>query len=384
VATKYDVIIIGLGAMGSAAAYHLAAKGRGVLGLDRFRPPHTLGSSHGLSRIIREAYFEHPLYVPFVQRAYKLWARLERLSGRQLLLPTGGLMIGPPEGALVQGAKSSATQHRLAHQVLSAPELRSRFPVFEPEASTVAIWEPRAGVLFPEAAIQAHLELAAKSGATLQFDEPVLNWSADGQGVRVVTAKGDYRADRLLLSVGAWLSSLVPELSLPLSVERQVLFWFEPREHLEQFRPSACPIFIWQYGPREFFYGLPDLGDGFKVAIHHQGEATRPDSVRREVDGCETEAMRTLLRRFVPAANGSLKSAVVCMYTDTPDEHFILDYHPSHRQVVVASPCSGHGFKFSAAIGEIACAMLDDKDPGFDLSLFAVKRFGQRDTRLPP
>jgi sarcosine oxidase len=376
VAESYDVIIAGLGAMGSAAACHLAEGGRKILGLDRFHPPHNLGSSHGLSRIIREAYFEHPLYVPLVQRAYELWARLEKLSRRQLLIPTGGLMIGPIDGAIVKGAKSSADQHRLAHETLTAAELRARFPMFEPESNTVAVWEPRAGVVFPEAAIAAHLELAQKRGARLQFDEPVLNWAPEGSGVRVATGKGVYLADRLLLSAGSWLGGLAPELALPLSVERQILFWFEPRSHPERFRPASCPIFIWEYGDRKFFYGLPDLGDGFKVAFHHQGEITNPDSVRREVADSETEAMRRILRQFLPAADGPLKSAVVCMYTDTPDEHFILDYHPRHRQVVIASPCSGHGFKFSPAIGEIAAQMLSDQTPGFDLSLFSANRFG--------
>jgi sarcosine oxidase len=371
---SYEVIVAGLGAMGSASAYHLAAAGRRVLGLDRFHPPHDQGSSHGLSRIIREAYFEHPAYVPLVQRAYTLWSRLEELSGQKLLLPTGGLMIGPPDGALVKGARSSAEQHRLEHQVLGTGELQSRYPMFQPEPGAVAVWEPRAGMLFPEAAIKAHLDLAAQHGATLQFDEPVLSWEADGDGIRVVTAKSSYRAQRMIISAGAWLSTLVPELALPLSVERQVLFWFQPRAQAARFRPPECPIFIWQYGLREFFYGLPDVGDGFKVAIHHQGEVTSPDAARREVRPSEIESMRSLLRRFMPEADGPLKSTAVCLYTDTPDEHFIIDHHPRHPQVLIVSPCSGHGFKFSAAIGEVAAQRITGKTPAFDLSLFALKR----------
>ena len=374
--SDYDVIVAGLGAMGSAAAFHLAASGRRVLGLDRYHPPHNLGSSHGLTRIIREAYFEHPLYVPLVQRAYQLWAELEKKSGRRLLVQTGGVLIGPPDGVLVKGAKLSAEEHNLEHRVLSSAELRRQFPVFSPLENMVGVWEPRAGILFPELAVQTHLELAAKSGAMLQYNEPVLRWEPQGDGVRVITAAGAYTARRLMLSTGAWMSSLTAELRLPLAVERQVLFWFEPRSRAEQFRPEKCPIHIWEYAPHRFFYGFPDLGDGVKLAVHHEGENTLPDAVRRDVDEQETEAMREVLRRFLPAADGPLKSAVVCIYTNTPDEHFILDHHPAHRQVLIASPCSGHGFKFSSVIGEIAAKLLKDEAPPFDLSLFALKRFG--------
>ncbi len=372
---EYDVIVAGLGAMGSAAAYHLAAGGQRVLGLDRFQPPHQFGSSHGLTRIIREAYFEHPLYVPLVQRAYELWADLEKKSGRQLLLQTGGVMIGPPEGPLVRGARRSAEEHRLEHQILSSGELRQRFPIFEPTAQMAGVWEPRAGILFPELAIQTHLELAAQSGAVLQFNEPMLSWEAHPAGVRVSTAKGTYRAKHLLLSAGAWMTGLLPDLHLPLAVERQVLFWFEPRSRFEEFQPQRCPVHIWEYAPHRFFYGFPDLGDGVKAALHHQGAPTQPDAVCREVEPREIEAMRELLRRFLPAAEGRLKSSVVCIYTNTPDEHFILDRHPVHPQVLIASPCSGHGFKFSPVIGEIAAILLNGGNPPFDLALFRLERF---------
>ena len=375
----YEVIVIGLGAMGSAAAFHLAANGRAVLGLDRFQPPHQLGSSHGLTRIIREAYFEHPSYVPLVQRAYELWGDLERKSGRKIFLQTGGLMIGPPEGVLVTGALRSAEEHNLPHEILSAAEVRARFPVFEPTPEMAGVWEPRAGILFPELAIQSHLELAVKNGATLRFNEPVLRWEAQGDGVRVTTAVGSYRAGRLLIAAGAWASSLLPDLALPLTVERQVLFWFDPlnggRHEPELFRPKRCPIQIWEYAPNRFFYAFPDLGGGVKAAIHHEGEAAEPEKLRREVALEETVAMRAILERFLPAAAGPLKSTVVCMYTNTPDEHFIIDFHPAHRQVLIASPCSGHGFKFSSAIGEIAARLLTEQAAGPELDLFRISRF---------
>ncbi len=370
----YDVIIAGLGAMGSAAAYHLSRQGARVFGLDRFQPPHKFGSSHGLTRIIREAYFEHPLYVPLVQRAYELWHQVEKESARKLIRQTGGLMIGPPDGVLVRGARRSAREHGLAHRVLTAAEVRKAFQAFAVKDDTVAVWEPRAGVLFPEVAIQSHLELAAKNGAELRFDEPIIRWEAGDEGVRAFTANRTFTARRLLLSAGAWLNQLLPDLKLPLAVERQVLFWYEPVRP-EIFTPERCPIFIWENAPEKYFYGFPDLGGGVKIGIHHQGEITSPDRLNREVSAEEQKRARDLMDEFLPDAAGDLKSSVVCMYTNTPDEHFILDFHPAHPQVLVVSPCSGHGFKFSPVIGEIAACLLRDEGPGFDLEPFRLARF---------
>ena len=371
--------------MGSAAAYRLASSGARVLGLDRFHPPHDRGSSHGRTRIIREAYFEHPAYVPLVQHAYKLWKELEAKSGRKLLLPTGGLMIGPEDGVLVAGAKRSAEEHHLQHRLLSGDELRREFPVFRIGNKEVAVWEPRAGILFPELCIQTHLDLATKSGANLRFGQEVMRWKPEGKGVAVETASGGYTADHLLISAGAWLNSLAAELRLPLSIERQVLFWFDPlsvsssspvsSSSSNPFAPERFPIFIWESEPHKFFYGFPDLGDGIKIAIHHQGEVTQADRLNREVSAEETRQAQAVLKKHIPAAAGNLRSAVVCMYTNTPDEHFILDFHPAHRQILIASPCSGHGFKFSAAIGQIATELLRGKQPEFDLSLFRIDRF---------
>ncbi len=372
----YDVIIAGLGAMGSATVRHLAAAGCKVLGLDRFRPPHDRGSSHGRTRIIREAYFEHPLYVPLVQRAYELWFELERETKQRLLLPTGGLMLGPPEGVLVEGSRRSAREHRLRHEILGAEEVHKRFPALQPEERMVGVWEPRAGVLFPETAIQLQLDLAATAGATLRFDEPILGWEAEKHRVRVATTNGDYTARRLMLSVGAWTADLLGELKLPLAVERQITFWFEPRAAKEQFAPGACPIHIWEYAVGRFFYGFPDLGDGVKVAFHHQGEVAQADRVDREVTLDDIKTVRGLVRRFLPDADGKLAATTVCLYTNTPDENFLVDFHPAHRNVLIASPCSGHGFKFSPVIGEICAALLKGEEPGFDLSPFRLGRFG--------
>jgi sarcosine oxidase len=371
----YEVVVVGLGAMGSSAAYHLAKNGLRVFGLDRFQPPHNFGSSHGLTRIIREAYFENPLYVPLVQRAYELWADLEKQSGQQLLLKTGGLMIGPPYRALVSGASRSAEQHQLEHEILNSTNLGKRFPMFNVEDDPIAVWEPRAGILFPERAIQTHLDLATKLGAYLRFNEPVRKWEPFEKGVRVFTDANSYTADHLVLSPGAWMSGLLPQPSLPLSVERQVLYWFKPASHLELFQPDQFPIFIRQYAQDRFFYGFPDLGDGVKVAFHHQGGRVDPNALSQDVDANEIDEMRQVLRKYLPDANGELHLTAVCMYTNTPDEHFVLDHHPKYPQVLVASPCSGHGFKFSPAIGEMIAGMVEGEQPRFDLGLFKIARF---------
>jgi sarcosine oxidase len=368
-----DVIIVGLGAMGSAAAYHLARRGQRVLGLDRFSPPHAMGSSHGQTRIIREAYFEHPSYVPMVQRAYVLWDELAKKADTPLLLQTGGLMIGAPDSIVFAGAKHSAETHRLPHEILSARNVRQRFPALLPGDDMLAVLEPRAGILFPERCIAAHLALAAAHGASLRVEEPVIRWSASDHGVEVVTTKATYHASQMILSAGSWATELLSGLNPPLTVERQVLFWFEPRTAAWQFQAGQCPIHLWQFeesGRTKFFYGFPDLGDGVKVARHHDGATVSPEGVSRIVGPAEVDSMRGLLRRFLPEAEGSLRSAAVCLYTNTPDEHFWIDRHPAHPQVIIASPCSGHGFKFSSVMGEILGDLATDGNCAFDLALF--------------
>jgi sarcosine oxidase len=372
----FDVIIAGLGAMGSAAAFHLARRGLRVLGLERFTHPHAFGSSHGKSRIIREAYFENPLYVPLVQRAYQCWAELESRSGRRLLTPTGGLMIGPRDGVVVRGARASAVEHGLPFEELSAAEVHERFPSLLPAPSDVAIWEPRAGILDPESAIEAHLALARENGAQLRFGEPVESWTERAGGlVRVRTAQASYDAAWLVIASGAWVAQLVPELALPVVVERNVVHWFHPSTDSAHFGLGSLPIFIHEHDPGRVWYGFPDLGDGVKLALHHQGEPTTAESVRRAVSRDEVERVRALADRFLPGAAGRVRESVVCLYTNSPDEHFILDTHPGHHRVVVASPCSGHGFKFSSAIGEAIADLVLDGRSRFDLAPFRLSRF---------
>ncbi len=371
-----DVVVAGLGAMGSAVARALARRGRRVVGLDRFRPPHTLGSSHGRSRIIREAYFEHPTYVPLVQRAYTLWRELEAEAARPLLRITGGLMVGPPEGVLIEGARRSARAHGLPHEELSADEIRRRYRAFAPDPAAVGLLEPRAGVLFPEACVQAALEGAARAGADLRYEDEMTGWAADGSGVRVTSTTGPWSAAHLVLSTGPWLARLAPEL--PVAVERQVMFWFAPRRDAKRFAPEACPIALWEFGAGRLFYTVPDFGDGVKAAIHHDGEATDPERVRRHPTPEDEADVRAPLSRFLPSAAGAVREARVCLYTNTPDQHFLIDRHPGHAQVIVVSPCSGHGFKFASAIGEVVADLVTEGRARFDLAPFALSRFAQR------
>ena len=370
---RVDVVVAGLGAMGSALLYHLARRGARAVGVDRFSPPHALGSTHGLSRIIREAYFEHPLYVPLVQRAYALWAELEDSAGRTLFRRTGGLMIGPPDGVLVAGARRSARVHALAHEELTAGEVHQRFAAFAVPDSMAALLEPRAGVLDPEACIDAHLTLARAARAEVWTHQAMLRWHAEHGVVHVATAAGEYEAPRLALCTGAWTPSLAGDLPMTLTVERQVMHWFTPERDAELFTPDRCPIAMIEYAPDRFFYVLPDSGAGVKAAIHHEGVVTGPDAVRRDVDAEEVRRVRELLERFLPHAAGVHRRSATCLYTNTPDQHFLVDFHPQHAEVLVVSACSGHGFKFASAIGEVAADLLTGRRPTFDLGPFSFE-----------
>ena len=376
-AESYDVIVAGLGAMGSATAYHLARRGRRVLGLDRYHPGHAFGSSHGESRIIREVYFEHPLFVPIVRRAYELWEDLERETGGELMRITGGLTIGSPEGTMVSGARRSAGVHGIAQDVLTATDLAARFPAFRLREGDTALWDARAGYLRPEACIDAHLSRAAAAGATLRFGEAVTAWQPDGSGVRVVTPGGTYRAGQLVIASGAWARTLLPDLAVPLAVERQVLVWFTPGTHPEWYDPGRCPIYLWEFAPGRLAYGFPELGLGVKAAIYHEGETVDdPDHVRRSVSREEVEGVRGALRAVLPSLAGEpVRASATCLFTNTPDEYFLVDFHPNHSQVLISSPCSGHGFKFASAIGELQADLLLEGQSRFDISAFRYDRF---------
>lgn len=379
--TSYHTIIVGLGAMGSAAAYQLAKRGSRVLGLEKFTPAHANGSSHGRSRIIRQAYFEGAEYVPLLLRAYELWRELEHASGESLLRITGGLMIGVADSHTVSGALHSAQHHGLAYELLDAAELQRRYPPFRPRPHDVALYEHNAGVLLPEAGVLAHQRGATTYGAELHFDEAVLEWTATNQGVRVVTARGSYKAEQLILSPGAWAPQLMADLNLPLVVERQVLYWFVPQGGDAPYQPERFPIYIWDIGNGLQLYGFPaeqHAPFGVKVAYFRKGGTTTPDAVDRTVHGDEIRDIRADLARFIPTLDGELVDARTCMYTTTPDEHFILGLHPRHANVILASPCSGHGYKFASVIGEVLADLATNGTTHHPIALFDPARFVQK------
>lgn len=384
--TGYDAIVVGLGAMGSSAAYQLAKRGARVLGIEQFTPAHELGSSGGLTRIIRLAYFEHPDYVPLLRRAWELWPEIERESGRSLLLATGGVYIGRAGSDVLEGARLSAQRHDLPHEMLDADEAHRRFPALQVDDDMALLHEDKAGLLFARECIEAHLELARRHGADLRFEERVTGWRSAGPnaGAEVTTERGTYTADRLVLSVGAWLPKLVPELELPLIVERNVLFWFEPSGETDLLGPERLPVWIMELDDEHAFYGFPALparpgtpAQGVKVARHHGGRPADPDTLDRQVSEADQRVVRDFVARHLPLADGRLLDSRVCMYTNTPDRHFILDTHPDLPNVVIASPCSGHGFKFSSVIGEIVADMVLSGTTSADVAFLSLRRFGR-------
>lgn len=375
----YDAIVVGLGAMGSAAAYQLASRGANVLGIEAFGRAHELGSSGGLTRIIRLAYFEHPDYVPMLRAAWELWPRIEAESGvGKLIQVTGGLYIGRRGSAVLGGAMRSARTHDLAHELLDADEMGRRYPALRLDPDMDALHEPLAGILFPEKCIEAHLTLAERAGAELHFQERITGWSSDGTSVAVSTDQATYAAEKLVIAAGAWLPKLVPELNLPLTVERNVLFWYEPVAAPELFEHDRLPVWILEIDDEHAFYGFPKVaGQGVKVARHHGGRPVDPDALDRDATDADEQPVRKFMADHMPLANGPRLDSRVCMYTNTPDFHFILDFHPDDERVVIASPCSGHGFKFSNVIGSIVADLTLTGQTSFQIGFLAQGRFAR-------
>jgi sarcosine oxidase len=374
----HDVIVVGLGAMGSAAAYHLARRGVRVFGLEAFPRGHALGSSHGESRVIRLAYFEHPNYVPLLRRAYTLWYELEATSGEKLLIRTGGLFIGSRDSPLIQGTLESVRTHALRHQMLDADDLRREHPLLRPRDSDVAVYEDPAGVLLPERCVEAHARSAEANGAELRYTEPVADWSVDGTGVSVTTSAGRYTAERLVITAGAWLGKIV-KLDLPLQPERVPIFWMEPTVPIDTFAPERFPVWLWDTDEPGTFYGFPHLTwPGVKLARHHSGVACDPDTLQRDIQPADEAPIRSFVSRYLPALDGPVTDARVCMYTNTPDQHFVVDRHPEFANVTFAGGFSGHGFKFSTVIGEILADLATDGGAMPAAEFLRATRFAQQ------
>jgi sarcosine oxidase len=377
---SFDVIVVGVGAMGSSTCLHSAQRGVRVLGLEQFGIPHSLGSSHGESRMIRLCYYEHSDYVPLLHRAYELWHELCDNSDQKLLYMTGGIYMGPPASEFIAGTLRAARDHKLPHETLTRTELRSRYSQFTVPEDHIGVFEPTAGFLLPEKVVAANAELALKHGAVLHRHEGVLEWSANSRGVQVKTARGEYTAGHLVICGGAWSSALLHELGVKLVVTRQVLGWVQPRKP-EQFALGRMPVWAIENPDATEHYGFPMLPahvsarPGFKIAHHFKGTPTTPQSVNRLPQPEDEQDFRPTLKRFIPEADGPLLSMAVCMYTNSADSHFIIDRHPRHANVTIACGFSGHGFKFSSVVGEVLADLALDGRTRHPIGFLGLQRF---------
>jgi sarcosine oxidase len=371
----YDLIVIGVGGMGSATLYHAARCGLSVLGLEQFDIPHAQGSSHGVNRIIRLAYYEHPSYVPLLRRAYELWRELENRSGERLLIVTGSVDIGHADSRTIEGSLLSCKQHHLPHELLNAAALRARFPGYQLAPDMVGVYQADGGFLRCEECVVAHVMVAQALGAEVHARERVVEWHAEDRGVAVTTTRDSYRARKLVVTAGAWTRGMVPALQHAAVPERQVMIWTQPHKP-ENFRLGAFPVFNME-APEGRFYGFPVYGiPGFKLGkYHHRGEqVTDPDHMDREGHPEDEEVLREGIRRYFPDADGPTMAMKACMFTNSPDEHFIIDRLPDNPQVAIAAAFSGHGFKFASVIGEIMAELVVDGATRLDTSLFRLDR----------
>ena len=386
---RCDVVVLGLGAMGSAAAYQLAKRGVKVIGLDRFKPPHDLGSSHGDSRITRLAIGEGVAYSPLAMRSHEIWRDIERETGAELMRQTGGLIMTSPSKTSVLPVDNffattvaAAKTHGITHQILEARDIKRRFPPFNVRDDEIGYYEPEAGFLKPENCVRAQLALARKYGAELRVDEKVLGFEPSANGVRVTTERGAYEAGKLIVAAGPWMPQTIDARYTKLfTIRRQVLFWFAVNGAIEPFQPGNFPVYIWELqGPERGIYGFPNSGvasEGVKIATHGFGPVTTPDTVDRVVrDGEAAEIHASYVAPYLPALDSRCVKAVVCLYTILPGDQFLIDYLPESDRVIVASPCSGHGFKHSAAIGEALAEMATIGRTRLDLSSFSFRSFG--------
>jgi sarcosine oxidase len=374
----YDVIVIGVGAMGAAALYHLARRGLRVLGLDRYEIPNSMGSSHGLTRIIRLAQYEDPAYVPFVRRAYELWKELEHAAQRRLLFETGTLSAGRVGTRVFDGALRSCIEHNVPHEVLTSDEISARFPAMRFPADVMGVHERLGGYLEPEACITTHVAMAQRLGAKVHARERVIGWSSDERGVEVRTERATYHAKQLVICPGAWADQLVDVAAGVVQTERQVVGWFEPLRP-DLFSPHRMPVFVVDVDEGHY-YGFPVHGaPGFKIGrYHHLEERVSIEQLDREPHPRDEAVLRVAVERYFPLAAGPLLSMAVCTFSLTPDGNFVIDRHPHQPRVTLAMGFGGHGFKFASAVGEASADLVVHGETRVDTSIFRWGRPGAR------
>lgn len=370
----FNTIVIGVGGMGSATCYQLARRGQRVLGLERFDIPHDLGSSHGYTRIIRLAYYEHPSYVMLLKRAYELWDEMEKKSRKKLFYKTGSIDAGPADSWVFKGSLRSCVEHDLPHEVLTGIEMEERFPGYRLPHDLMAVYQPDGGFLLPEKATVAYVQAAQALGAEIHGREEVLEWEPAGDGVRVVTERAEYSADSLVITAGSWDAHLLPFLNGLAVPERQVLAWLQP-EKPEYFTPERFPVFnvLVEEGR---YYGFPVFGvPGFKFGkYHHFEERGMPEYLDLDVTREDEDMLREFAARYFPDGAGPVMTLKACMFTNSPDKHFIIDLHPQHPQVSFAAGFSGHGYKFASVIGEVMADLAERQDSRHDIRLFSLAR----------
>lgn len=347
---------MGLGAVGSAAAWRLAAMGHEVIGFDSFDPPHSHGSTHAESRLTRETAWEGAEYVPLVRRANALWRELEREVGESFFVRNGALILAPESSHFIAATLESATTAGVRHELLDGAEVRRRWPHVEPSAAMVGLFDPGAGVLFPESVVRAEQVLARSMGATLRMEEAITGWRADGDGVVVRTRLNEYRADRLVICTGAWMYDVLRPLGVELRIERTTLHWYAARPHGPAMDARHAPVHVISEDGVQATVVFPVINGTIKAAAHGTGDYTTPEDLDRAIREKDTSPTTSIVRRHFPRSAGTWVKGATCMYTISPHGQFILDRHPDHPQVVLGSPCTGFGFKFSAATGEaLAC-----------------------------
>jgi sarcosine oxidase len=375
VVKHFDSIVVGVGGMGSSAVYNLAKRGQKVLGIEKFDVPHSEGSSHGVNRIIRLAYYEDSSYVPLLRRAYEMWSEIETIAKEQLLYKTGSIDTAPSGHELFEGSLQSCLEHDIPHEILNYRQINERFPGYEMPPGHMGLYQKDGGFVLSERAIVAYVNAAVTEGATIQARETVLKWEPEADGVRVFTDRSEYTADRLVITAGAWTAGMLPSLEELAIPERQVLAWLQPEEP-SLFTPEVFPVFS-AFFEEGRYYGFPVFGiPGFKIGrYHHLEEVADPDNVERNVTQEDEDVLRAASARYFPKANGTIMTLKTCLFTNTPDEHFIIDTVPGYPQVAVAAGFSGHGFKFASVVGEILGDLSINGKTRHNIELLNIDRF---------